>query len=66
MPSHQQAGDELGGDLLVGWAKKDWGRWSGSCWEGVLAMGVAWERFYNKYDGKIMLISSAFLLYHLK
>jgi len=37
---HQQAADQLGGDQL-GRAEKDWGRCSGSCWEGVVAMGMA-------------------------
>jgi len=36
---HQQAADELGGDDLGGASEEDGGR----CWEGVVAMGVAWE-----------------------
>jgi len=34
---HQQAADELGGDQLGGAGEEGWGR----CWEGVMAMGVA-------------------------
>jgi len=30
-----------GATTSAGRAKKLWGRWSGSCWEGVVAMGVA-------------------------
>jgi len=37
---HQQAAVQLGATTSAGRAKKDWGG-SGSCWEGVLAMGVA-------------------------
>jgi len=30
-----------GATCSAGRAKKDGGKWSGSCWEGVVAMGVA-------------------------
>jgi len=37
LPFHQQAADELGGNLLSGAAEEELGR----CWVVVVAMGVA-------------------------
>jgi len=42
---HQQAADELGCNLLGGSGEKGWGEMVWECWEGVVAMGVAFEMF---------------------